>query len=210
MSIMPFMGPPRGVAGPAKGTLHPMEKLKKAAVYLAAIAVAVAVSGVVRVVVRELLGPSTGGTLDLSDAASRINAMAPMMVDEVTELMNTFSFEDELLVYNYRLVNVDQGTISANDLSVIVNDFQPETARQACSTPELIALFEMGVTLRYAYHYRDRTYISSFDIAPADCGLETDPWGSLAPLPCCGCWADPAGTEQRTVVAITAPDHPTG
>ena len=157
-------------------TAAPVEKLKKALVATVTVLVITTVSVVVQrfvsVVVQRFAGsePVTGA-LDMSAAANRLNAMAPMMVDEVTELMNAVGFED-IFIYNYRLVNVDQETISANDLSrFIANDLRAGTTRQACSTPEMITLFEMGATLRYAYHYRDHTYISSFDVAPADCGL---------------------------------------
>ncbi len=92
-----------------------MEKLKKAlgvtVTYLLIIAVSVAASLVVRLAVREMRSEPASG-LDMSEAANQLNTMAPMMVDEETELMNALGIEG-LLVYNYRLVNVDQGT-SAN------------------------------------------------------------------------------------------------
>ena len=65
-----------------------MEKLKKALVSTVTFLVIITVSVVVRLAVRGMLSEPATGALDMSVAANRINTMAPMMVDEVTELMS--------------------------------------------------------------------------------------------------------------------------
>ena len=104
-----------------------------------------------------------------AEAADQINATAPIMVDEETELMNAMGLGG-MLVYNYRLVNLSQQDTSRQQIiRFMMEEIKPSAVSQGCTTPEMRQWFDRGVTWRYMYHYADRTYIGQFDIKLADC-----------------------------------------
>ena len=104
-----------------------------------------------------------------AEAADAINSELPMMVDEYTELMNVAGFGNTL-VYNYRLIHVDPQDVSKREVMDYFNEeVKPAAIRQGCSTPDMRQWYDNGVTVRFAYHYADRTYIGHYDVTLADC-----------------------------------------
>ena len=123
----------------------------------------------VRFAVRMPLPASSAEQPDnMVEAAKMINAMAPMMVDEETEIMNAVGW-DKTLIYNYRFINVSPQMASQREVRAVILEGQSAVVRQACSTPDTRRLFDLGATLGYAYHYSDYTFIHRFDVTSADC-----------------------------------------
>ena len=119
-----------------------------------------------------LVSPGKHSTIasqaSLSKLASDMNKGLPMMVDKETELMNTLGLEG-VVAYNYRFVNTLSSEIDATQL---LSELKAQVSRSACTNPQTRdGLLKHGVTMRYTYVDRDRTYIGSFDVTPASCGF---------------------------------------
>lgn len=103
----------------------------------------------------------------LNRLASQLNKNLPMAVDKETELMNVVGLKSTL-VYNYRLVNYSASEI---DREAVIAHLKPSLVTAACSAPQTRdAFLKEGIVLRYTYFSKDRTYIATIDVAPADCG----------------------------------------
>lgn len=104
----------------------------------------------------------------LAKIASEINKSMPMNVDGTTEAMNAGAAEG-VLIYNYRLLEVDADEIAFEELR---ESQGPSLVAVACSTPQTRDHFlRNDVTLRYSYHDRSRQLLGSIDVRPEDCGL---------------------------------------
>ena len=90
------------------------------------------------------------------------------MVDSETELMNTVGL-DGVVVYNYRLVNTLKDDVKPD---VFVESLRPQVVQQACTTPATREdLLQDGITMRFVYHDRDKSYLASLDVSIDDCDL---------------------------------------
>jgi hypothetical protein len=102
----------------------------------------------------------------LARAAEEANRMLPRMVDRDTELSSTMALPG-VLVYKYRLVNY---SVDQRDPATLVAALRPVVTSSACTTPQTRDVFlKRGVTLRYTFADRDRTFIAEFDVNGADC-----------------------------------------
>jgi hypothetical protein len=102
----------------------------------------------------------------LDKVTAKLNQRTPMLIDKETELSNATA-EEGLLIYNYRLVNVAAADVQAD---VLTERVKPSATNHACSTPETRnALLNQGVSLRYRYYDKDKSYIGEFDVQPSDC-----------------------------------------
>ena len=102
----------------------------------------------------------------LSKVANEVNKNCPMMVNGETELMNTVGL-DGVIVYNYRLVNTSKDDV---DPDVFIDSLRAQVTQQACTTPETRDnLLKDGITMRFAYHDKNRSYLASLDVTMDDC-----------------------------------------
>ena len=104
----------------------------------------------------------------LNQLASELNKSFPMMVDSETEITNVMGF-DSMLVYNYRLVNVE---VAELDKDKFVSIMRSQLLNGVCTNPETQKIIREGVTLRYTYADKTSKHIASVDVRPADCKLE--------------------------------------
>jgi len=102
----------------------------------------------------------------LTQVASEANKSAPSMVDKDTEL-TTMTALDGTFVYNYRLVNYAKANL---DVPKLLSNLQPVVVKSACTNPATRDTFlKKGVVIRYSYVDKDRAFLTSFDVAEADC-----------------------------------------
>lgn len=136
---------------------------------LAAILVVSALAGQIgKETARSVIGQPEGpGSLAvLSRMASELNKTMPMMVDSQTELSNVGALPNTV-VYHYRLVDVENTAVKPSEL---IQAARPPALKRACSTPETRdGLLKRGITMRFSYSDKERTFIGAFDVAPADC-----------------------------------------
>ena len=103
-----------------------------------------------------------------SRIASEVNKTMPIMVDQHTELMNVTPLP-ATVVYNYRLVSVEAGEFTIDDIASAI---RPGAQESACSSPlTRDGLLKRGITMRFSYNDRNRKHIGAFDVRPADCGF---------------------------------------
>jgi hypothetical protein len=103
----------------------------------------------------------------LSRIAAEINRSLPFMIDKETELLPTVGAEG-MLIYNYRLVSFSAAQL---DRTKFATTAKQQVTQGACNAPDTRDNFlKKGVTLRYAYHDKDKQNIATVDVKPADCG----------------------------------------
>jgi hypothetical protein len=103
----------------------------------------------------------------LNAVASELNKSLPMMVDQNTELMHVGAGEHGVIVYHYRLLNLDAWKENPRDL---VDRLRPDVVTRVCATPATSdGLLRRGVKMRFAYVDRHRYQIAAFDVSSDNC-----------------------------------------
>ncbi len=102
----------------------------------------------------------------LVQVASETNKSLPMMVDRETQLYNVGA-QENVLVYNYILVNYASWEVDQNEFIRVMN---PTVTNSACSRPELQTLWQNGISLDYSYSGNDHKFIERVIVTPSDCG----------------------------------------
>ncbi len=117
-------------------------------------------------------GPSPSESLAISEAfldqiAAEFGPF-PIAIDEEVEMV-AVDGRPAMLVYNYRLVDMEASEIDANAL---IQWTQPAVVLEVCGASETRDnLLHKGVTLRYIYHDKNLKPVASFDVTEATCGL---------------------------------------
>lgn len=102
----------------------------------------------------------------LMEVAEITNKDLPKMLDDQTILVKLDGLEG-VLVYYYRLANVNPGQLSE---TYLVAKLRPIVTRQTCATPATREDFlENEVTLRYVYSDKYDGEIAQFDVKISDC-----------------------------------------
>ncbi len=97
---------------------------------------------------------------------SEVNKAMPMRVDKNTEVTNV-GIEYATIIYNYRLVNLTEDQISAEQLA---SQMKEHLLHSACSNPETRKnLLDKGITIRSSYSDRLFSHITTVNITSADC-----------------------------------------
>lgn len=95
----------------------------------------------------------------LMDAASELNKNCPIMADSQTRLDNAVSLPDNVLQYNYTLINLIKDSINVSDLE---KSIEPSILNTVKTSPDLQAFRDNEVTM--AYNYKDKNGIHLFKI----------------------------------------------
>jgi len=110
--------------------------------------------------------PNVRSRAYLTQVAAEANKTTPSMVDKETEL-TTMTGLDGVFVYNYRLVSYTKANLNVPKL---LANLQPAVVHSACTTPATRDTFlKRGVVLRYSYVDKDQAFLTSLDVAEADC-----------------------------------------
>jgi hypothetical protein len=104
-----------------------------------------------------------GASKHLSAAASELNKTLPMMVDKVTECFVVTPYDHEL-DFSYRIV-----TLEASQIHIDINKLKNERTTYACSHPKIRPLIDKGISVRYSYFDKNKTFVISTLIERSDC-----------------------------------------
>jgi len=136
--------------------------MKNAVRLLPLVAVLLLLSGMVA------CSPDLSSKDTLQKVADQVNKDLPKKIDDDTELTKTEALQG-ILVYNYRLVNIEAGQVDNAKLESAV---RPKITQGACASQEIKdTFFKNKVTLRYSYHDKDGGLIGNLDVTPANCGM---------------------------------------
>lgn len=142
--------------------------MKRLLVVLVAVGAAIVGWSVAGGVVRSLRKSDADpkAVANLLRIASDLNQYTPMMVDSETEWINTGA-EQGVIIYNYRLVHLDQSQVSGADLEATLS---PGVVNAACTNPKTRERFlDRGVAMRYSYYDQTRHLMTSFDVTRSKC-----------------------------------------
>jgi len=97
----------------------------------------------------------------MMQAASKINENCPFMVDQDTRLDNAVAFPDNILQYNYTLVNWIKDSV---DLKAFDDYMQPVILNNVKTNPDFKIYRDNETTIAYAYKDMNGAFISNISI----------------------------------------------
>jgi len=99
----------------------------------------------------------------LVETANASNKFCPMMIDVDTRLDNVMALPNKLFVYNYTLVNYENGMI---DTIVAKSHLEQNIVTNVATHPDMQDFREMEVTLKYLYKDKNGKYMFSIIVTP--------------------------------------------
>ena len=99
----------------------------------------------------------------LVEVANTMNKTLPMMFDADTRGDNIMALPNKTLVYNYTLVNYENGMI---DTVVVKNALEPNIINGIKTSPEMKYLRDNNVTFQYRYKDKNGNYMFSIIVTP--------------------------------------------
>ncbi len=94
----------------------------------------------------------------IMQAASELNKSCPLMVDGVTRLDNAVALTDNVLQYNYTLVNITKDQI---DVEQMKKNMTPVIMNNIKTNPALKVFRDNRVTMAYTYSDKKGVFIFS-------------------------------------------------
>lgn len=98
----------------------------------------------------------------MMQAASKINESCPIMVDQDTRLDNAVALPDNILQYNYTLVNWVKDSV---DLKAFEDYMQPVIMNNVKTNPDLKVYRENKTTMAYNYKDMNGVFITKISIS---------------------------------------------
>ena len=124
--------------------------------------VGVVTSILVAVLVRQLFF-STTFDKELMKVAGEMNKSCPVMVDSETRLDNTMALPENVLRYNYTLINMTSDMIDVENLK---SNLEPMILNQVKTNPDLKLFRDHRTTMSYSYKDKEGRFILQIDITP--------------------------------------------
>ena len=124
--------------------------------------VGVVTSILVAVLVRQLFF-STTFDKELMKVAGEMNKSCPIMVDSETRLDNTMALPENVLRYNYTLINMTSDMIDVENLK---SNLEPMILNQVKTNPDLKLFRDHRTTMSYSYKDKEGRFILQIDITP--------------------------------------------
>ncbi|HMC85529.1 MAG TPA: zinc-ribbon domain-containing protein [Chitinophagaceae bacterium] len=100
---------------------------------------------------------------NMMKAASELNKSCPIMVDRETRLDNAVALPNNILQYNYTLVNFEKSMIDADTLK---NRIEPSLINNVKTNPDLKVYRNNQATLAYNYRDKNGVFILKISITP--------------------------------------------
>ena len=97
------------------------------------------------------------------EASSEINKTCPLMVDQNTRLDNTMATPDNVLIYNYTLVNVEKQDI---DIDEMKNFIEPNVINNMKTHPDMELYRDNRTTMTYNYKDKNGVFILKINVSP--------------------------------------------
>jgi hypothetical protein len=97
------------------------------------------------------------------ELASEINKSCPLMVDSITQLDNAMALPDNILQYNYTLVNMEKEKV---DIVNSKNKIEPRIINNVRTIPDLQKLRDQKTTFNYLYKDKNGQYLFTISVTP--------------------------------------------
>ena len=107
---------------------------------------------------------------ELAQAADRINASGPRMIDDITRLDGAQVSPGPMFTYEYTLTSISVRVLSATDLETLRARLSAHVRQVVCSGTALQPVLRTGVTTGFHYRDRDGQNLVMVHISSADCG----------------------------------------
>lgn len=95
--------------------------------------------------------------------AAEANKSCPVMIDEITQLVNTEALEGNAFQYNYTLVNVDKMQVNSDTLRKYL---EPGIIENIKTNPQLLYFRDHKTTMHYNYSDKNGALILKISITP--------------------------------------------
>jgi len=128
------------------------------------IIVGMAVAAIVSTGVQKWLFPKPTIDKVLVELASKLNKeMCPMMLDMDTRADNAMALPNKTFLYNYTLVNFENGMIDTTEIKKII---EPNIINGIKTNPNMEYFRDNKVTMRYYYKDKNGNYLFSIIVTP--------------------------------------------
>lgn len=106
---------------------------------------------------------------ELAQAANRVNASGPRMIDGVTRLDGAHAGPGPLFTYDYTLTNISSRLLPAQELATLRWRLAADVRQAICAGSALRPILRTGVITRIHYRDRDGQDLVMVHVASADC-----------------------------------------
>ncbi|MCL1922508.1 MAG: hypothetical protein FWG15_01325 [Propionibacteriaceae bacterium] len=104
----------------------------------------------------------------LSDAVKQLNESTPMLVDSETQLDNAEAPGNRVLRYNYSLVNIAQGDLTAEEINELEQGVAPGVITQIKGNASMDPLKSLDVIFEFRYSTNDGQELFTIRVEPED------------------------------------------
>jgi hypothetical protein len=110
---------------------------------------------------------------ELTQAANRVNAGVPRMIDKITRLDGAHAGPGTLFTYEYSLINVRASLLSPTTLETFRWRLSADVLRGVCGGAALQPLLRAGAVIRFDYRDLDGQELLLASVSSADCARAT-------------------------------------
>ena len=103
----------------------------------------------------------------MQQIANEMNRNCPMMVDSITQLSNVVVLPDNVLQYNYKLLNTEFINIEG-----LKEALEPSILNTIRTNPQMKELRSFKTTLNYSYSDENGVFLFKISVAPEDYAVE--------------------------------------
>lgn len=107
---------------------------------------------------------------ELQQAANRVNASSPRMIDEMTRLDGAYAGPGSLFTYNYTLTSIRARSLSPTTLQTLRWRLSANVRQAACAGTGLRPMLRAGASVRFYYRDEDGQELALVLLSSADCG----------------------------------------
>ena len=100
----------------------------------------------------------------MMELASEMNKSLPIMLDKDTRLDNAVAMPNNVLQYNYTLINLLESDVNAEDIR---NQMEPVLTNVIKTNPEMKIYRDHKTTFAYSYKDKNGVFILKINIPPA-------------------------------------------
>jgi len=118
--------------------------------------IGIAVGALVMILVQQFVFKTPSFDKQMMQAASEINKVCPIMVDQETRLDNSIALPDNVFQYNYTLVNMEKNSINIFELEEYLKPIILNTIR---TNPDLKVFKDNETTMLYNYKDKNSEYL---------------------------------------------------
>lgn len=113
--------------------------------------------------------PSPNLVQELSQAANRVNAVSPRMIDAITRLDGARAGPGLVFTYDYTLTNIRLRALSPATLQTLRERLSAHVRQAACAGTPLKPMFRVGAVVRFYYRDADGRELALVSVSNADC-----------------------------------------